>query len=101
LSPLKGEAPLGSLGGLAPLKSTSPAPLGTSLNSSLGGSSFGADSLGGSFGGSLNGGGNRSLGGTGGSRLSNSLTSNPFQQKVLGSIKNTDEVKNIINDSCN
>ncbi|KAK3726919.1 hypothetical protein QZH41_016709 [Actinostola sp. cb2023] len=90
LSPLKGEGPLGSLGSLAPLKSASPAPLGTSMNSSLGGSSFGVDSLGGSLGGSL-GVPKSSLGGTGGSRFSSSLTSNPFQQKVLGNIKNIDE----------
>ncbi|XP_031554693.1 centrosomal protein of 164 kDa-like [Actinia tenebrosa] len=85
LSPLKGEVPLGSLGALAPLKSPSPAVLGSSMNSSLGGSSFGVDSLEGSLG--------RSLGGPrgdqgGGARFSSKpSTQDPFLQKALGGIK--------------
>ena len=78
--------PLGSLGALAPLKSPSPAVLGSSMNSSLGGSSFGMDSLEGSLGRSL--GGPKGDQGAGGSRFGSKAPSqDPFQHKVLGGIK--------------
>lgn len=85
MSPLKGEVPLGSLGALAPLKSPSPAVLGSSMNSSLGGSSFGVDSLERSL-------PTRSLtrGDQGGGSLrfnSKTTAQEPFQQKILGGIK--------------
>lgn len=95
MSPLKGEVPLGSLGALAPLKSPSPAVLGSSMNSSLGGSSFGVDSLEGSLGRSL--GGPKGDQGGGNARFSSKTPGqDPFQQKILGGIKHGGMVRPVV-----